>query len=347
MDRRDEYVLAVSAPLRRLFAGTSVACVDVGARGGIVRDLAPIAPHVDAIGFEPDPAECARLNADAARRNEWRSLRYVAAALGARQETRTLHLHRDAATSSILEADAELARRFSRADYAEVERDLPVELTTFDSAAARFALPPPRYMKLDVQGFELEVLAGAAAALASSVVALRIEVEFLPLYRGQPLFEDVVVHLREFGFEPVEFVSQSAWRRFSRSHHPLLDQSALPYSKGQLAHADLLFLRREDDAARAGGAAALLALALLAIAYEHLDVAEAVLSRAELRDAVGAMSVPVRDALLPVSVRLAERHARRERAAAREVARRNRVALLRRRRWFRLAEHALRRAGLR
>ena len=61
--------MAASIPrLKRLLAAARVVAIDVGARGGFTRDLAPIAAAVDATGFEPDRSECDRLN-EGARAN--------------------------------------------------------------------------------------------------------------------------------------------------------------------------------------------------------------------------------------------------------------------------------------
>jgi FkbM family methyltransferase len=55
------------------------------------------------------------------------------------------------------------------------------------------------YIKLDVQGYERQVLAGAAACLESALV-VHTEVEFVQIYEGQPLFADMDVALRSHGF---------------------------------------------------------------------------------------------------------------------------------------------------
>jgi hypothetical protein len=49
--------------LERLLSKIRIVGIDIGARGGFTTDLAPIGSAVDAIGFEPDAAECERLNA--------------------------------------------------------------------------------------------------------------------------------------------------------------------------------------------------------------------------------------------------------------------------------------------
>ena len=58
-------------------------------------------------------------------------------------------------------------------------------------------------MKLDVQGYELEVLAGAPETLARTEVILS-EVSLLEYNEGQPLMADVIAYLGQRDFVPFD-----------------------------------------------------------------------------------------------------------------------------------------------
>jgi FkbM family methyltransferase len=62
------------------------------------------------------------------------------------------------------------------------------------------ALEAPALLKIDVQGFELEVLLGAGDLLPR-FRAVYVEASFLPLYAGQPLASEVISLLIGAGFE--------------------------------------------------------------------------------------------------------------------------------------------------
>jgi FkbM family methyltransferase len=62
-----------------------------------------------------------------------------------------------------------------------------ISLSTLDEWALANDIRQIDFLKLDTQGAELDVLRGGEQSL-SPVRALEIEVEFNPIYIGQPLF---------------------------------------------------------------------------------------------------------------------------------------------------------------
>jgi FkbM family methyltransferase len=170
--------------------------VDVGCRDGEALSWTPFDPQVQLIGFEPDAAECERLQADydgPATRT------FVPIALGAATAEATLHVTRYIQSSSLYAPSAEsIAAHPQLSAHEEVERRR-IAITSLDGWIDLNGAAPPDFLKLDVQGAELDVLRGAEQAL-EHVRALQVEVEFQPLYDDQPLFADVDAHLRERGF---------------------------------------------------------------------------------------------------------------------------------------------------
>ena len=72
-------------------------------------------------------------------------------------------------------------------------------MMVLDRLIADGTLPAPDLMKLDVQGYELEVLNGAAEALKHSQAVL-LEVSFLNFYSGWPLADEVIEFMKKEGF---------------------------------------------------------------------------------------------------------------------------------------------------
>jgi hypothetical protein len=78
-------------------------------------------------------------------------------------------------------------------------RSEPIETQTLAAWAQRSGVDRLDVLKLDVQGAELAVMRGAGGLL-DDVRALDLEVEFNPIYRGQPLFGDIDAFLRARSF---------------------------------------------------------------------------------------------------------------------------------------------------
>ncbi len=62
------------------------------------------------------------------------------------------------------------------------------------------AFEPPALLKIDVQGYEEHVLAGATNVLAA-VSLIECEVSIARLYEGQPSFRQMIDRLDDLGFE--------------------------------------------------------------------------------------------------------------------------------------------------
>ncbi len=84
-----------------------------------------------------------------------------------------------------------------------VVSELPMETRRLDDVPG---LDGCTLLKVDVQGGELAVLQGASGTLRD-VMAVFIEVEFLDLYREQPLFPAVHSFLEEQGFELLDLMN--------------------------------------------------------------------------------------------------------------------------------------------
>jgi hypothetical protein len=74
-----------------------------------------------------------------------------------------------------------------------------VEIVTLDSIVDQHSIKAPDLLKLDVQGFEMEVLKGAVKCLQGTRYILT-ETSFAPLYKDEPLFLDYVRFLAPYGF---------------------------------------------------------------------------------------------------------------------------------------------------
>jgi FkbM family methyltransferase len=77
---------------------------------------------------------------------------------------------------------------------------LTCSMTTLDVVTADTEFACPDFIKLDVQGYELEVLAGAEDLLLCTEVIL-MEVNLLPIYKGAPSYAETIAYMDKHGFQ--------------------------------------------------------------------------------------------------------------------------------------------------
>lgn len=82
----------------------------------------------------------------------------------------------------------------------QVVSQVEIELDTLDSCLANKDGLKPHFLKIDVEGGDLEVMIGGEETLKSTVLGLRTEATLLPLWEGAPQLWDVTKHLQNKGF---------------------------------------------------------------------------------------------------------------------------------------------------
>jgi FkbM family methyltransferase len=206
---------------------------DVGARGGIDARWHKYTAYLEVVAFEPDPGECDRLNRAAASLPY--PVRFVNGALW--REVRSdvpFHVAHWEVASSIYPPNEEFLSSFpdAAALLATKERR-SISTTTLDEVHGTEGLAAD-CLKLDVEGAELDVLVGGEGVLGEALV-LEVEVEFSPVFSGQPMFWDVDAHLRERGWRLLG-LRRNSWRRTPGA------STRAPGYGGQLIAADALYV---------------------------------------------------------------------------------------------------------
>lgn len=101
----------------------------------------------------------------------------------------------------------------ARDDYPHetyVQNEITVEATTLAAEMEARGLGGIDLLWMDIQGAELLALKGLGERIRS-VALMHLEVEFLPIYEGQPLFDEVDAFLRARGFRFLGFTSYARY----------------------------------------------------------------------------------------------------------------------------------------
>jgi len=120
-------------------------------------------------------------------------------ALGATRGEARLHISENSVSSSILNM---LPAHLRGAPESQFTGEEDVCLETLDAVWGKVVPANQRtvFLKIDVQGYEGEVLKGAEHTLRN-VAGVQLELSLVPLYEGQALYRDLIDHLGALGFE--------------------------------------------------------------------------------------------------------------------------------------------------
>ncbi len=225
------------------------------------------------IGFEPVQAECDKLN-----RMGMKNASFLPYFIGDGTE-RTFYLTRQSMTSSLYEPQTEILKRFNQLpDQMAVVETSTVQTKRLDDIPE---VKGCHFLKIDVQGAELDCFKGGESIVSQALV-IQAEANFVPLYRGQPLFADVDQYLRGKGF-----FLHTMTGPMGRCFAPMVVNNDLSVGIRQALWADFVYVRDfmrfaelpSDD---------LIRIAVLSHElYNSLDLAALALQHVELREKNG------------------------------------------------------------
>lgn len=171
--------------------------IDIGANvgqfGQLLRGLG-YGGHI--LSLEPLPDAYSRLESAARRDSHWITKR---CAVGRKFSMQTINVSKNITSSSLLEVNA--LHQAAEPTTAVVGTRV-VEVYELDDLVRAAALPRPYFLKIDVQGTELDVIAGAAETLGYANL-VRVELSFRELYAGAADHIEVLRALRDHGFVPI------------------------------------------------------------------------------------------------------------------------------------------------
>jgi FkbM family methyltransferase len=188
--------LSPGARRARLFAAYGIEHVfDVGANAGqYARELRALGYAGHVRSFEPLSAAYAQLAAAAATDPLWE---VVQVALGERDGQAELHVAGNSFSSSLREMLPLHREHAPESAYVGSE---VVPVRRLDALVAEHGWPTARaVLKVDVQGYERQVLEGAGALL-ERIETVQLELSLVPLYSGEPLFAEMLAWMAAKGF---------------------------------------------------------------------------------------------------------------------------------------------------
>lgn len=181
------------------------------------------------IGFEPNQHECERLNQSYGAPHQ-----FFPHFVGTGQPA-IFHETNWNLTGSLYAPNTALLEKFQ--NLAEVVTPVaqhPVNTVRLDDI---HDINDVDFIKIDVQGSELSIFQNGLRVL-SKTLAIQTEVEFVELYKNQPLFADVDSFLRQQGFQFHTFHGMAG-----RAFKPIIANNNINAPIRQMLWADAVFTR--------------------------------------------------------------------------------------------------------
>lgn len=190
------YVPEIGSDSKTSFHSGNITFVDIGASGELPQKWIDNIASLNLILVEPNPDEAEKLDSLWKDRGGALVLRVgLSDSIGYKK----LNITDYYGCTSILEPNAELLDSYKIAPIFNVKSTIDVECTRYDLLVSTGQAPIPDVIKIDVQGYEFQVLHGFGTHL-SDCLAIELEGHFYELYRGQVKFGSLVEFLEKFDF---------------------------------------------------------------------------------------------------------------------------------------------------
>lgn len=179
--------------VKKIVNGDLKTIFDVGAAHGEYTKAAHfLNPNANIYAFEPIPASFEKLKLLV---HDNRRIKLFNFALGSDNKSSSFHVNDFSFASSLLSMTETLKETFPFTKNAKV---LNIDVRRLDDIR-EIEIIKPSLLKMDVQGYELEVLLGAGA-LIDKVDVVQLELNFENFYQGQPTYADLFRFMHEHKF---------------------------------------------------------------------------------------------------------------------------------------------------
>ena len=146
-------------------------------------------PNSKIYAFDVDKNECEKLNKAAKT-----GLKFYPFALGKKNEIRKFYITNKPECSSLYRPNEKLLKLYNNFNGAFLKDIIDIQTITLDEFCEKEKIKYLDFIKIDVQGAELDVLRGAKKSL-ENILSIVTEVEFIDHYVNQPLYGDVCSYL--------------------------------------------------------------------------------------------------------------------------------------------------------
>ena len=198
--------------------------LDIGGADGLQNRWKVFEKYISTIFVEPDERSYLELKN--------KGFNVITSALWSAKTKKNLYLTKKLHTSSLYLPNKKYLDLFPDSSRYEIKDKLLLNVSTIDDEIN--VSQKPHFIKIDIQGAELEVLKGGLNTL-KNVLALEVEVNFKEIYEKIPMYCELEEFIISQGFILNDFLNLIRWERNQHKNH------------GEIVHGDVLFIRTPEQ----------------------------------------------------------------------------------------------------
>lgn len=189
----DNNALARRVQIIKLYKIDTV--LDIGANSGqYAQQIKELGFKGEIISFEPTKAAFDKLKIASKKDGKWKVFNF---ALGDNNESKKINIANNSYSSSFLNM---LPRHLQSAPESYYVDSETITVKTLDSIWDNLEQNNSNiYMKMDVQGFEQQVLLGALESF-KYIPIIQMEMSLVSLYEDEPLFQEMMLIMKNYGY---------------------------------------------------------------------------------------------------------------------------------------------------
>ena len=188
-------------------------------------------PGSEIYAFELDKEECEKLNKSCKK-----GMKFFPIALGEKKETKKFYETNMPVCSSLYEPKQKFLELYNNLNTAYLKNTTEIDTISVDKFLKKNNLEHIDFIKIDIQGAELDVFKGGVKTLEKTLMIVS-EVEWVEQYINQPLFGDVSSFLKDQNFKIHKFLGYG-----TRSLKPIILNQNKNFET-QVLWSDALFIR--------------------------------------------------------------------------------------------------------